>query len=146
MSPSIGSCFATSGILVSCSLLTLCLCSFSYLSYGHDTCGTFALYLPTCTSVGTTDGAILPLVIFWTCVSVPSCYFLIVDLEAPPSSTFFFLLRAFFEHSVTTLFLFSNVLCISSLVILTLAYGFCGFSFWWTNKYLNFFASIKANW
>jgi hypothetical protein len=27
-----------------------------------------------------------------------------------------------------------------------LAYGFCRFSFWWTNKYFFFFGSIKANW
>jgi hypothetical protein len=28
---------------------------------------------------------------------------------------------------------------------LTLACGFCGFSFWWTNRYLKIFANIKVD-
>jgi hypothetical protein len=28
---------------------------------------------------------------------------------------------------------------------LTLACGFCGFSIWWINKYLIFFANIKVD-
>jgi hypothetical protein len=58
----------------------------------------------------------------------------------------FFLLRAFLGDFATTFLLFSNVACISYLVFLTLACGFCGFSFWWINRYLKIFAGIKANW
>jgi hypothetical protein len=28
---------------------------------------------------------------------------------------------------------------------LTLVCGFCGFSFWWTNKYFKIFANIKVD-
>jgi hypothetical protein len=42
--------------------------------------------------------------------------------------------------------LFSSVVYISSLVLLTLASGFCGLSFWCTNKYWKIFANTKANW
>ncbi len=58
----------------------------------------------------------------------------------------FFLLKTFFRDFATTFLLFSNVACISSLVFLTLACGFCGFSFWWTNIYLQIFANIRASW
>jgi hypothetical protein len=40
-------------------------------------------------------------------------------------------LRSFPGDFAITFFLFSNVACIFSLVLLTLACGFCGFSFWW---------------
>jgi len=49
--------------------------------------------------------------------------------EALPSSILFFLLRALLGESVVVFFQFSNVVCISSLVILTLAGGFFGLSF-----------------
>jgi hypothetical protein len=29
---------------------------------------------------------------------------------------------------------------------LTLACGFFGFSFWWTNRYLNIFTNIRVDW
>jgi hypothetical protein len=57
----------------------------------------------------------------------------------------FFLVRTLIGDSATTFLLFSNVACISSLILLTLAYGFCGFSFWWTNIYLKIFTSIKVD-
>jgi len=52
----------------------------------------------------------------------------ILELEAPPS-TLFFLLRTLLEEFDATFFLFSSVVFISSLVLLTLVGGFCGFSF-----------------
>jgi hypothetical protein len=56
-------------------------------------------------------------------------YFLfILKPEASPS-TLFFLLRALLEKFDATYFLFSSVVFISSLVLLTLVGGFCGFSF-----------------
>jgi hypothetical protein len=58
----------------------------------------------------------------------------------------FFFLRKFLKYFVTTFLLLCNITCISSLFLLTLACGFYGLSFWWTNKYLQIFASIKANW
>ncbi len=57
---------------------------------------------------------------------VLSCSFFTPQPEAPPSSTLFFLLRAFLGKFVATFFLFSNVVCISSLVLLTLVGDFCG--------------------
>jgi hypothetical protein len=46
MSPSIvGCCSSTFRMLVSCSFLTLCLCSLNYFSCGDDIGGTFALYI-----------------------------------------------------------------------------------------------------
>jgi hypothetical protein len=53
-------------------------------------------------------------------------------------------LRALLGDFVATFLLFSNVAYISSLVLLTLTCGFCGFPFWWTNRYLKILASIKA--
>jgi hypothetical protein len=41
----------------------------------------------------------------------------------------FFLLRALFGESTMAFFLFSNVVYISSLILLTLVSGLCGFSF-----------------
>jgi hypothetical protein len=58
----------------------------------------------------------------------------------------FFFLRALLGNFATTLFLYSNVTCISSLILLALTYGFCGFSFWWINIYLKIFTSIRADW
>ncbi len=49
--------------------------------------------------------------------------------KAPPSSTLFFFLKTFLGKFVAKFFLFSNVVCISSLVLLTLVGGLCGFSF-----------------
>ncbi len=72
--------------------------------------------------------------------------FLTLDFKAPPSLTFFFLSRAVLRDFATTFLLFSNVSYISFLILLTLACGFYGFSFWWTNKYLTIFASIKVDW
>jgi len=41
--------------------------------------------------------------------------------------------------------MFSNVVFISSLVLLTLVGGFYGFSFWCTNKYCKIFANTNAD-
>ncbi len=49
--------------------------------------------------------------------------------KAPFYSTLFFLLRALLQESTVTFFLFSRVVYISSLILLTLVAGFCGFSF-----------------
>jgi hypothetical protein len=46
----------------------------------------------------------------------------------------FFLLRALLGDSIVAFFLFSNATYNSSIIIFTLAGGFCELSFWWTNK------------
>jgi hypothetical protein len=56
------------------------------------------------------------------------CSLFIPELEAFPSSTLFFLLRALLGEFTTTFFLFSSVVYISSLVLLTSAGGFYGLS------------------
>ncbi len=124
---------------------TFFLYSLIYLSCGDDIYGTSTFYLPISTN-GTIDGATLPLIIFWACASMLSCFFLTLDPKAPPSSILFFFLRALLGNFATTLFLYSNVTCISSLILLALTYGFCGFSFWWINIYLKIFTSIRADW
>jgi hypothetical protein len=58
-----------------------------------------------------------------------SCSFFTLELEDPPSSTLYFLLRRLLGESIVTFFQFSNVVCISSLVLLTLVGGFYKFSF-----------------
>jgi hypothetical protein len=58
------------------------------------------------------------------------CFFLTLDLEVPPSSAKFFLLRTLLGNFVAAFLLFSNVAYISFVVFLTLACGFFGFSFW----------------
>jgi hypothetical protein len=83
----------------------------------------------TLTIVGTVDGSTLPLIIFCAPTFVLSCSLFTLELEAPPSSTLFFLLQAFFGEFVTTFFLFSSVVYIFSLILLTFARGLCGFSF-----------------
>jgi hypothetical protein len=137
--------------LMSCSLLTpwlcslccvsfsdviygiFCLCCLSCLSCGNVTYGTVIGYLIALTIVGTANGSILPLIIFYALKFVLSCSLFTPKTKAPPSWTLFFLLRAFIGEFATTFFLFSNVVYISSLVLLTLANGFYGFSFWCIN-------------
>ncbi len=133
------------------------LCYLGYLSYGNFICGTFgiclAAYTTTCitrtivgtartivgtacniigiahTIVGTANGFILPFIIFYALTSMLFCSFFTLEPQASPSSTLFFLLRALFGEFTTTFFQFSNDVCISSLVLLTLANGYYGFSF-----------------
>ncbi len=119
---------------VSCYLLTFYLYSFCCRFCGDDIYGTSALCLPTYTNVGTANGGTLPLIIFWAHVFMLSCSFLTFDPKAPPSSALFLLLKALLKDSTTTFLLFSNAAYISSLILLTLAYGFYRFSFWWTNN------------
>ncbi len=130
MSPSICKCSSPSGNLVSCSLLTFFFYSFSCLSYGRVICDTFEVYLVAYTNAGTTYGATFPLIILCACASMFSYSFLALNLGAPPSLALFFLLRTLLGNFATTFLLFTSVVCIFSLVFLTLAYGFCGFSFW----------------
>ncbi len=54
---------------------------------------------------------------------MPSSYLSTLHLEAPPSLGFFFLLRAFLGNSIVAFLVFLNVTCISSLILLTLAYA-----------------------
>jgi len=115
--------------LVSCSPLTSCLYSLSSFSRGNVICGIFIVYLVACTTIGTVNGSILPLIIFCALTFVLSCSFFTFEPKVPPSSTLFFLLRALLGESVAAFFLFFNVVCISSLVLLTLVDGFYGFSF-----------------
>jgi hypothetical protein len=58
-----------------------------------------------------------------------SCSFFILEVEAPPSSTLFFFLKALLGESDEAFFLFYSAICISSLVILTLVSGFFGMPF-----------------
>ncbi len=125
MSPSVSGCSSTSRNLVSCSLLIFCLCSLIYFSCGNDICGISAFCLP----IGIANGAILPFIIFLAITSMFSYSFLTPDLEAPPSSILFFLLRTLGDFAAI-FFLFSNVAYMSSLVLLTLVHGFCGLFFW----------------
>jgi hypothetical protein len=60
---------------------------------------------------------------------VLSYFFLTPHLEVPPYSTLLFLFRAFLGNFVATFLLFSNVVYISSLVLLTLVCGFYGLFF-----------------
>ncbi len=119
------------------------------LSYGDVIYGAFVVCLATCTTigiihtivgttrttVGTIDHSILPFIIFCALTFVLSCSFFILQLKVPPSLTLFFFLRTLLGKFVVAFFLFSNVVCISSLVLLTLAGGFYGFSFCYTIKY-----------
>ncbi len=118
-----------SGNLMSCSLLTpwlcslgclsyddvvyniSCLCSLGCFTYGDVVYGIVTMYLTTftisgiaLTTIGTTYGAILPLIIFCAFKYVLSCTLFTPKLEAPPSSTLFFLLRELLGKSATTLF------------------------------------------
>jgi hypothetical protein len=69
----------------------------------------------------------MPLIIFCALKYVLSCYVFILEPEAPPSSTMFFL-KALGKF-VIAFFLLFGVVYISSLVFLTFASGFCGLSF-----------------
>jgi len=60
---------------------------------------------------------------------VLSCSLFTLEPKAPPYSTMFFLLRALLGKFVVAFFLFFSVVCISSLVLLTLVDGFYGLSF-----------------
>ncbi len=158
MSPSKCRCSSPFGNLMSCSLLTFCLYSLSCLSYGDVICGTSTWCLVACTTIGITytivgtiytivgivNGATLPSLFFYALTFMLLCS-LLPKPKASPSSTFIFLLRALLGDSAISLFLFSNVICISSLVFFTLAGCLCGFSFWWTNKYWKIFANTNAN-
>ncbi len=110
--------------------------SLSYLSCGDVIYDTIIVCLiayitvkTTLTTINTSYGSILPLIIFYTFKFVLSYSLFIPKLEASPSSTLFFLLRALCGESVATFFLFSNVVYISSLNFLTLVGGFYGLCF-----------------
>jgi hypothetical protein len=47
--------------------------------------------------------------------------------------------------SIATFFMFFNVICISSLILLTLVGGFYGFSFWCTNIYWKIFTNTNVD-
>jgi len=135
------------------SYSTSCFYSFSCLSYGDVTYGTYTKCLVNYTIVGTAytiigtaNGSTLPLVIFHALALVLSYSLFTLELEALLSSTLFFFLRALINEFIATFFLFSSVVYISSLVLFTLATGFCGFSFWCTNRYWKTFANIKVDW
>jgi hypothetical protein len=60
---------------------------------------------------------------------VLSCSFFTLELEAPLSSTLFFLLKTLLGEFVVAFFMFSSVVYISFLVLLSLVGGFYGLSF-----------------
>ncbi len=159
-SPSKCRCSSPSGNLMSCSFLTPWLYSLNYPSYGDVICRISCLYSLDCfffgdvicgiaiicltahtivsttlTIVGNTNSLTLPLIIFCTFKYVLSCSLFTHELEAPSSLTLLFFLKALIGESVVAFFIFSNVVCISSLVLLTLASGLRGLSFWCINKY-----------
>jgi hypothetical protein len=112
------------------------LCPLDSLSYGNVIYGTSIVCPATCiivdtahTIVNTTDGSIHPFIIFCAFTSMLSCSLFTHNPEAPPSSTLIFFFKIFLGEFVVTFFLFSNVIYISSLVLLTLVGGFFGFSF-----------------
>ncbi len=142
-------CSSPFGNLMSCSFLThwlfslscpsygdviygiSCLCSLGCLFCGDVICGIVVVYLTACTIinialtiVGTVDGSTLPLIIFCAFKYVLSYSLFIFKPKAPPSSTLFFFLRALFGKYVAAFFILSNVVYISSLVLLTLAQWF----------------------
>ncbi len=108
---------------------TSSLCSFSCVSNGVGIYGISAIYLTTCTIVGIAYGSILPLIIFYALNSMLSCSLFTLEPKVLPSSTLFFLLRALLKKSTAILFLSSNVVYISSLVLSTLVNNFYGISF-----------------
>jgi len=147
-------CFSPFGNLMSCSFLTSwlyslnylsygdviygtsCLCSFSCVSCGIIICGVSTVYQAAYTIVGialttvsSANGSTLPLIIFFAFISILSYFLFNPKLEAPPSSTLFFLLKTLLREFNVAFFLFSNVDYISSLVLLTLVGGLCEFSF-----------------
>ncbi len=152
-SPSKCICSSPSGNLMSCSFLIpwlcslsclpcgdvicgiSCLCSFNCFSCGNVICSIVVVCLTAYTTVGITDGSILPLIIFCAFKSMLSYSFFTLEREAPPSSSLFFLLIALFGESAAVFFILSSVFCISSLVLLTLAGVFYGLSFLCINKY-----------
>jgi hypothetical protein len=106
-----------------------CFCSLSYLSWGDVIWGTIAVYLTTYTTVGTTNGSTLLFIIFYALKFMLSCSLFTLEPQALLSSTLFFVLRALLGKFVADFFLFSSVIYISSLVLLTMVGGFFGFSF-----------------
>ncbi len=129
------------------------LCSFSCPSCGDVIYGTSTVCLVaytivgiTCTINGNVDGSILLPIIFSTFVYVFSFSLFTLKPKASPCSTMFFFLWTFIGEFVVAFFLFSNNVCISSLILLILVSGFYEFSFWCTNIYQKIFANTKANW
>jgi len=131
MSPSIYGSSSSFGDLVSFSFFIICLCSLIRLSCEDNIYDASALCLLACTNVGITNGATLPFIILWPLASVLSYSFLAPNPKVPPSSTLPFLFRTLLGNFATTFLMFSNATCISSLVLLTLVYGFYRLSFLW---------------
>jgi len=112
------------------------LCSLGCLSLGDVICGTIVVCLTACTThgtmltiVGITNGSTLPFIIFCALKSMLFYSLFTLELEALLSSTLFFLLKALLGESIAIFFLFFNVVCTSSLILLTMADGFYGLSF-----------------
>jgi len=139
---------------VSCSLLTSWLYSYNYLSYGDVIYSTSYLCSLSCVSCGvviygisivclvaytnveiaftivnSANGSTMLFIIFYAFKSMFSYSFFTPKPKAPPSSTLFFFLRTLIGKSDVAFFLISNVVYMSSLVLLTLVGGFCAFSF-----------------
>jgi len=125
-SPSKCKCSSLSRNLMSSSPLTSSFYSLNCFSCGYVIYGIAKVCLTAYTTiniiitiVSTTNGSILPLIIFYTLKSILSYSVFIIEPKAPPSSTLFFLLRTLIGKSMTTFFLFFSVIWD----------GFCGLSF-----------------
>jgi len=114
------SCFFSGDVICG----TSCFYSLNFLSCGDVICDTCAVYLATCTIVGTTrtivgitNGSTLPFIIFFAFTFVLSYSLFTLEFKAPPSSTMFFFLRTRLGEFATTFYLFSSVFYISCLVV-----------------------------
>jgi len=142
-------CSSPFGNLKSCSLLTpwlyslncfscgnvICgisfLCSLSCLSYGDVICGTARIFLITCTTIGTANGSTLPLIILCALKSMLSCSFFILELEAPPSSTLLFLLRALLATTSASHYSISIALRCAFAIVLLMWFAILSTAFLW---------------
>ncbi len=100
------------------------LCSLSYLSCGDVIYDITIVFLTTwtiggtaLTTISTTNGSILPLIIFYAFKFMFSYSLFPPKPKVRPSSILLFFLRALLKEFTTTFFLFSSVVYISSLVL-----------------------------
>jgi len=136
---------------MSCSFLISSFYSFNCFSYGDVIYGiarvcliAYTIISTIVTIVGTTYGSTLPFIIFYAFKCILSCSIFILELEAPPSSTLFFLLRTLIGESMATFFLFFSIIYISSLVFFNLDQWFLWIVFLMHNQILKDFCQYQG--